>query len=77
MLARDGYAITPLRCGKVYTETSQAWHRISGPGKQPAILYRAQHNTDGVRSEDYGLWLDNILPPAQPGQSAPVGGRCP
>jgi hypothetical protein len=76
-LARDGYAITPLRCGKVYTETSQAWFRISGPGKQPAVLYRAHHRTDGVLSEDYGLWLDNALPRAEPGQTAAAGRPCP
>jgi len=77
-LARDGYALTPLRCGKVYTETSQAWFRISGPGKAPAVLYRAHHRTDGVLSEDYGLWLDNVLPKAEPGQTPAAAGRgCP
>jgi hypothetical protein len=76
-LIRDGYTITALRCGKVYTETSQAWFRIAGPGKQPAVLYRAHHRTDGVLSEDYGLWLDNTLPRAEPGQTTPAAGRCP
>jgi hypothetical protein len=76
-LARDGYAITALRCGKPYIETSQVWFRISGPGKQPAILYRAHHNSDGVLSEDYALRLDNVLPPAEPGQTPAAGGRCP
>jgi hypothetical protein len=76
-LARDGYAITALRCGKPYIETSQAWFRISGPGKQPAILYRAHHNSDGILSEDYALRLDNALPPAEPGQTPAAGGRCP
>jgi len=75
-LMRDGYAITPLRCGKAYTEMSQAWFRIAGQGKQPAILYRAHHSGDGVLSEDYGLRLDNTLPPAEPGQTPPGGGRC-
>jgi len=75
-LARDGYGLAPLRCGKVYTETSQAWFRIAGPGKQPAILYRAHHTSDGVPSEDYALRLDNTLPPAEPGQTPPAGGRC-
>ncbi|MDB5423397.1 MAG: hypothetical protein JWQ29_813 [Phenylobacterium sp.] len=76
-LARDGYQITALRCGKVYTETSQAWFRISGPGKQPAVLYRAQHRSDRILSEDYGLWLDNTLPRAEPGQTPAAGGQCP
>lgn len=76
-LMRDGYQIVALRCGRVYTETSQAWFRISGPGKQPAVLYRAQHRTDGILSEDYGLWLGDDLPRAEPGQTAAVGGRCP
>ena len=75
-LARDGYSLTPLRCGKVYTETSQAWFRIAGPGKQPAVLYRAHHTDAGVLSEDYALRLDNALPPAEPGQTPPSGGRC-
>ncbi|MDB5462806.1 MAG: hypothetical protein JWP23_1195 [Phenylobacterium sp.] len=76
-LARDGYAIAALRCGKPYTETSQAWFRISAPRKQPAILYRAHHSSGGVLSEDYALRLDNILPPAEPGQTPAAGGRCP
>jgi hypothetical protein len=76
-LARDGFQITPLRCGKVYTENSSAWFRITGSGKQPAVLYRAHHNGDGLASEDYAVRLDNTLPPPLPGQSAPVAGRCP
>jgi hypothetical protein len=75
-LARDGYAITALRCGKPYIETSQVWFRISGPGRQPAILYRAHHNSGGILGEDYALRLDNVLPPAEPGQTPAAGGRC-
>jgi hypothetical protein len=75
-LTRDGYAITALRCGKVYTQMSQAWFRIAGPGKQPAILYRANHDLGGILTEDYAVRLDNVLPPALPGQTPPVNGRC-
>jgi hypothetical protein len=75
-LARDGYAITALRCGKAYTQMSQAWFRIAGPGKQPAILYRANHDLGGILTEDYAVRLDNVLPPLLPGQTPPVNGRC-
>jgi hypothetical protein len=76
-LMRDGYAIAPLRCGKPYTQTSQAWYRITGPGKQPAILYRARHTDGGLITEDYGLRLDNALPPAEPGQTPAPPQGCP
>ena len=76
-LVRDGYTLTPLRCGKPYTQTSLAWYRISAPGKQPAVLFRGQHTFDGVLTEDYGLWLENILPKPEQGQTAPVGDKCP
>jgi hypothetical protein len=76
-LARDGYAITALRCGKPYTEMSDAFFRIAGPGKQAAILYRKVSTDGGMTSETYGLRLDNVLPPIVQGQSAPAGGRCP
>ena len=76
-LARDGYALSALRCGKAYLERSEAWFRITGAGKQPAILYRAVTTTGGVREESYVVRIDNVMPPMQPGQSAPVAGRCP
>jgi hypothetical protein len=76
-LARDGYAIAALRCGKPYTQMSENFFRITGAGKQPAILYRKMSSDGGMVSETYGLRLDNVLPPLVQGQSAPVGGRCP
>jgi hypothetical protein len=76
-LARDGYAITAVRCGKPYTEMSENWFRISGGGKQPAILYRAMYRDGGRTTETYGLRIDNLMPPMQPGQTAAPGGRCP
>jgi len=76
-LARDGYAITALRCGKPYTQMSENFFRIAGAGKQPAILYRKMSSDGGMVSETYGLRLDNVLPPLVQGQTAPVGGRCP
>jgi len=76
-LIRGGYAITALRCGKPYTEMTDSFYRIAGPGKQAAILYRKVSMGGGKSSETYGLRLDNVLPPIVQGQSAPVGGRCP
>jgi len=76
-LMREGYAITALRCGKPYTEMTDSFYRITGPGKQAAILYRKVSMGGGKSSETYGLRLDNVLPPIVQGQSAPVGGRCP
>jgi hypothetical protein len=76
-LIRGGYAITALRCGKPYTEMTDSFYRIAGPGKQAAILYRRVSMGGGKSSESYGLRLDNVLPPIVQGQSAPVGGRCP
>jgi hypothetical protein len=76
-LIRDGYAITAIRCGKPYTEMSDNWFRISGGGKQPAIFYRAMYRDGGRTTETYGLRIDNLLPPIQPGQTVPPAGRCP
>jgi hypothetical protein len=76
-LQQAGFSITALRCGKPYTQMSDAFYRIAGPGVQPAILYRAQYRDPGLERETYILRLDNLMPPATPGQSNPVGGRCP
>jgi hypothetical protein len=76
-LIRDGYAIAALRCGKPYTQMTDSFYRISGPGKQAAILYRKVSVDGGKTSETYGLRLDNVLPQIVPGQTPPVGGRCP
>ncbi len=76
-LARDGYVIAALRCGKPYTQMSENFFRISGAGKQPAILYRKMSVDGGMTSETYGVRLDNVLPPLVQGQTTPVGGRCP
>jgi hypothetical protein len=76
-LRRDGYALTALRCGKVYTQAADAWYRLTGPGKLPAILYRKSFSDGGRVSESYILRIDNVMPPIQPGQTAPAGGQCP
>lgn len=75
-LARDGYQISAIRCGKPYLQRSEAWHRIGGGGKQPAILFRSLVTDGGKVTESYVVRLDNIMPPMQPGQTAPQGGRC-
>jgi len=75
-LTRKGYAITALRCGKPYTQMTDSFYRISGPGKQAAILYRKVSVDGGKTSETYGLRLDNVLPPIVQGQTPPVAGRC-
>jgi hypothetical protein len=77
-LRLDGFAFTPVRCGKVYSDMSETWFQISGGGKLPAILYRAIHKNDGgPMTESYILRIDNTLPPIQPGQTAPVDRQCP
>ena len=76
-LTAKGYAIAALRCGKPYTQMTDSFYRISGPGKQAAILYRKVSVDGGKTSETYGLRLDNVLPPIVQGQTPPVGGRCP
>lgn len=76
-LVRDGYTIAALRCGKPYTQMTDSFYRISGPGKQAAVLYRKVSVDGGKTSETYGLRLDNVLPPIVPGQTPAAGGRCP
>lgn len=75
-LRQAGFTLAALRCGKVYTQQSEVWFRISGPGRQPAILYRAQYGGSHP-TETYVIRLDNLMPAMLPGQSAPVGGACP
>lgn len=76
-LHRDGYTLTAVTCGKPYIKMSENWYRITGNGKQPAILYRYRSVSIGEPSEGYALWLDNTVQALLPGQSHARGGTCP
>ena len=76
-LKAKGYAITALRCGKAYTQMSDNWFRITGPGKQPATLHRSQSRSTGEPVMSYILRTDNALSPIEAGQRPAPSGGCP
>ena len=76
-LQRNGFTITPLRCGRTYTQMSHNWYRIQGPSTKPAVIYRKVFCDSGVCWENYAVRLDNEMPPLRSGEREAAGRECP
>ncbi|MEO6378527.1 MAG: hypothetical protein ABIO37_10930 [Caulobacteraceae bacterium] len=76
-LQRSGFAITPLRCGRTYTQMAHNWYRIQSPSTKPAVLYRKVSCDSGVCWENYAVRLDNQMPPLRSGEREAAGRECP
>lgn len=76
-LQRSGFTITPLRCGRTYTQMAHNWYRIQSTATKPAVLYRKVFCDSGVCWENYAVRLDNQMPPIRSGEREAAGRDCP
>lgn len=72
----QGIAVKLVRCGPVYTESTNNWYSLSSPRKRPAmILQSIRYDGDQVQ-DSYVLRLDGSLPPRDPRDRDPGGNGC-
>jgi hypothetical protein len=71
-----GIVVQLVRCGPVYTESTNNWYRLTSPRTRPAMI-RQSIRYDGNQVQDsYELRLDGSLPPRDPRDRDPGVGGC-
>jgi hypothetical protein len=74
-LKRLKLGVALARCGKVYTQETINWYKLTGQGR-PAVLQQSILKHGSRVQESYTLNLENRLPPIAPGESNVGAGNC-
>lgn len=75
-LRASGLTVTTARCGIRPALQAPTWYRLSGKGKQPALLWIAQPRGASSPWEGFNLALDPTLKPLTPQERAVYTDRC-
>ena len=76
VLYTQGYTVKLVRCGPIYTESTNNWYSITSSKSHPAML-RQSIRYEGKQVQDsYELRLDNTLPKRDPRDRDPGVGGC-
>jgi hypothetical protein len=76
LLRSQGHAVELVRCGPLYTESTNNWYRVSGAATRPVML-RQSLRLDGRQVQDsYELRLDASLPRRDARDRDPGIGGC-
>ncbi len=71
-----GLAVQLVRCGPIYTESTNNWYRATSNGTRP-VMIRQSIGYDGSQVSDaYELRLDGSLPPRDPRDRDPGVNGC-
>lgn len=73
---KHGIAVRLVRCGPVYTTSTNNWYNLTGTGIRPANILQAIRWDGKNVQESYQLRLDNTLPARDPRDRAPGVGGC-
>jgi hypothetical protein len=74
-LKRLKLGVALARCGKVYTQETINWYKLTGQGR-PAVLQQSIRKHGSRVQESYTLNLENRLPPIAPGETNAGVGNC-
>lgn len=61
-----GIAVKLVRCGPVYTESTNNWYSLTGAKTRPAMIQQSIRYEGNQTQEAYALRLDGTLPPRDP-----------
>jgi hypothetical protein len=71
-----GIAVRLVRCGPVYTESTNNWYSLRSSRTRPAMVRQSIHYDGNLVSESYELRLDGSLPPRDPRDRDPGVNGC-
>lgn len=75
-LYKLGYAIRLVRCGPVYTESTNNWYSVTSTKTRPALLQQSIRYEGKQVQDAYVLRLDGTLPKRDPRDRDPGVGGC-
>lgn len=70
------YTIQLVRCGPVYTASTNNWYRITGNGIRPVTIRQSIRYEDNQVQDSYALRLDGSLPARDPRDRDPGVNNC-
>jgi hypothetical protein len=76
VLYSQGFAVRLLRCGPVYTSSTNNWYSITSAGTHPAVLRQSIRYEGDQVQDTYELRLDNTLPERGERDRDPGTGGC-
>ena len=65
-----------VRCGPVYTESTNNWYGLTSTKTRPAMVRQSIHYDGNQVSDSYELRLDGSLPARDPRDRNPGTGGC-
>jgi hypothetical protein len=71
-----GIAVKLVRCGPVYTESTNNWYSLTSAKTRPAMIRQSIHYDGNQVSDMYELRLDGTLPARDPRDRNPGTGGC-
>jgi hypothetical protein len=71
-----GIAVELVRCGPVYTESTNNWYRLTSAKTRPAMVLQSIRYDGNQVQDSYELRLDGSLPPRDPRDREPRVNNC-
>ncbi len=71
-----GVAVRLVRCGPVYTESTNNWYSLQSPRTRPAMVRQSIRYDGNSVQDEYALRLDGTLPVRDPRDREPGAGGC-
>ncbi len=71
-----GIAVRLVRCGPVYTQSTNNWYSLQSTGTRPAMIRQSIRYDGNQVSDAYELRLDGTLPPRDPRDREPGVSGC-
>lgn len=76
VLYKQGLAVQLVRCGPVYTESTNNWYSLKSAGTHPVMLLQSIRYDGNQVQDGYELRLDNTLPKRDPRDRDPGVAGC-
>jgi len=71
-----GITVKLVRCGPVYTESTNNWYSLTSAKTRPAMVRQSIHYDGNSVSDNYELRLDGTLPSRDPRDRNPGSNGC-
>jgi len=71
-----GITVRLVRCGPVYTESTNNWYSLVGAGTRPAMIQQSIRYDGNQVQDSYALRLDGTLPARDPRDRDPGVNGC-
>jgi hypothetical protein len=76
VLYKQGYQVRLVRCGPVYTESTNNWYSVTSAKTRPVMLQQSIRYEGNQVQDSYALRLDGTLPARDPRDRDPGAGGC-